>query len=535
MDERALNGILQSLDRRTFIRLSGKGIGFAAVANHLSACGGSSAGENNTNTPVDQEQTPTTDALPVPSQAYLMLSRTSFGVTHDDLALVEQMGIDAYLDQQLDPGSMDTSALENEIAVRFPLTQSSAAELYNGFPDNIGEVAQQMVAATQYRQLFSKRQLYELMVEFWSNHFNIHLLNGLGPTLKPVDDKNVIRPHALGNFRDLLHTSAKSPAMLFYLDNFYNQAEAPNENYARELLELHTLGVDGGYSELDIKQVARCFTGWSLTFPGQDEPFGEYRYYDFLHDKDAKQVLGLSIAAGGAEEDGEQVLDYLATHPSTAQFISTKLCRYFISDTPSDTLINAVASRFMETDGDIKSVLRTLFTSAEFLESYDLKFSTPSQYLGRLIRSLNTSNAFPSDQGLLFYYAQYLLGQLPFNWATPDGYPQSTSYWSNTGSLLNRWRFSFLSFANQISAFQVFTINWAHLIGGANTTSELVTALESRLLCRTMAEEDRQTIMDWLLTTLNTTEDGQLNDDIINAIVPAIAAVMASSVYFQMR
>ena len=135
-----------------------------------------------------------------------------------------------------------------------------------------------MTGATQYRQIFSRRQLYEVMVEFWSDHFNIHLLNGLGPTLKPADDIQVIRAHALGNFGDLLRASAHSPSMLFYLDNYLNQASAPNENYARELMELHTLGVDGGYTEADVKEVARCFTGWTIRFPGDSSgPYGTLR------------------------------------------------------------------------------------------------------------------------------------------------------------------------------------------------------------------------------------------------------------------
>ncbi|KPJ93092.1 MAG: hypothetical protein AMJ55_08735, partial [Gammaproteobacteria bacterium SG8_15] len=187
-----------------------------------------------------------------------MLKRTSFGVHRDALSAAQSMGIDAYLENQLNYQTIDDGDLESTLATLFPNTTQSPEQLIAGFPDNAGIVAQQMAMASQYRQIFSQRQLYEVMVEFWSEHFNIHLLNGLGPTLKPEDDRQVIRAHALGNFRDLLGASAHSPSMLFYLDNFYNLASAPNENYARELMELHTLGVDGGYTEEDVKEVARC-------------------------------------------------------------------------------------------------------------------------------------------------------------------------------------------------------------------------------------------------------------------------------------
>ena len=239
-----------------------------------------------------------------------------------------------------------------------------------------------MIGAAQYRQMFSQRQLYEVMVEFWSDHFNIHLVNGLGPTLKPEDDRQVIRAHALGNFRDLLHASAKSPSMLFYLDNFFNLASAPNENYARELMELHTLGVDGGYTENDVKEVARCFTGWSIRFPGDTSgDYGTFVFLPAVHDNNAKVVLQNSITAGGGQSDGEQVLDILAAHPSTAQFIATKLCRRFISDTRTQPVIDAVAAAFTQSGGDIKTTLRALFATDAFRNTADLKFTRPAEYL----------------------------------------------------------------------------------------------------------------------------------------------------------
>jgi len=334
-----LDGILERLqNRREFLQFFGKGLGYSALATILPACGGSSSGSSNEPLP------PQRIVIPKASPEYTALKRTSFGPHRDELTSINNLGITPYLEQQLDHLNIDVSALEAEIATQFPLTLQTPAQLILNFPDNIFDVATQMIAATQYRQMFSQRQLYEIMVEFWSDHFNIHLVNGLGPTLKPYDDQQVIREHALGNFRELLHASAKSSAMLFYLDNFLNQASAPNENYARELMELHTLGVDGGYSEDDVKEVARCFTGWTIQFP--DDPpavYGEFLFADWIHDNGAKLVLGNSITGGG-QSDGEQVLDILAAHPSTANFIATKLCSRFISDTPSQAAVDAVAA-----------------------------------------------------------------------------------------------------------------------------------------------------------------------------------------------
>lgn len=253
-----LDGILGRLqNRREFLQFFGKGLGYGALGTMLPACGGSGSGSS------DDALPPQRIAIPKASSEYTVLKRTSFGPHRDELASIKNLGITPYLEQQLDHLNIDVSALEAEIATQFPLTLQTPAQLILNFPDNIFDVATQMIAATQYRQMFSQRQLFEIMVEFWSDHFNIHLVNGLGPTLKPHDDQQVVRKHALGNFRDLLHASAKSSAMLFYLDNFINQAgpDGANENYARELMELHTLGVDGGYTETDVKEVARCFTG----------------------------------------------------------------------------------------------------------------------------------------------------------------------------------------------------------------------------------------------------------------------------------
>jgi uncharacterized protein (DUF1800 family) len=525
-----LNTLLGSLhSRRNFMKLLGKMAGYPALTSTLGACGGGGG---------DGGVTGSTPAAvtPAASSEFTTLKRTSFGAHRDELAMIQSMGIDAYLERQLNPAQIDDGNLETTLQTLFPLTTQSPAQLISGFPDNIADIALQMISATQYRQMFSKRQLYEVMVEFWSDHFNIHLVNGLGPTLKPEDDRLVIRSHALGNFRDLLHASAKSPAMLFYLDNYANQAAAPNENYARELMELHTLGVDGGYTETDVKEVARCFTGWAIRFPG--DPGGDYGTFVFspaLHDDNAKVVLGNTISAAGGQTDGEQVIDLLASHPSTANFIATKLCRRFISDTPDPLSVEAVASAFTQSNGDIKTSLRALFATAAFRNSADLKICRPAEYLAGLIRALAPDTPYPTDNGQLFYFAQLIMGQLPYYWPTPDGYPDEQTYWASTGGLLNRWRLSFLSLANLIPEIDVIQLDYVSMLNGADTLATVTDAMTDSILMRPLSSADRAHVLAWLSDEYALAETETLPSGTPQQIAPLIAAVLVSSAYFQLR
>lgn len=535
-----LRKLLDSVySRRGFLKGIGMSLGYGALAATLPACS-SSSDSSGSDSPID-DSTPVTPpptpvvTLPSASAEYNALKRTSFGVHRDSLSAMQSLGIDAYLEYQLDHLSISDGDLETTIQTLFPLSTQTPAELITGFPNNIGSVALQMVGATQYRQIFSERQLYEVMVEFWSDHFNIHLLNGFGPVLKPEDDRTVIRAHALGNFRDLLGASASSPSMLFYLDNFLNVATAPNENYARELMELHTLGVDGGYSEDDVKEVARCFTGWTIRFPGDPsgDP-GSFKYDPAVHDTLGKVVLGNSITAGD-QTDGEQVLDLLATHPSTARFIASKLCRRFISDTPDASSIDAVANAFTTSNGDIKTTLRALFASAAFRNTADVKFTRPAEYLAGAIRALAPDTSYPTDDGVLFFYAQLILGQTPFYWPTPDGYPDTQDYWANTGGLLNRWRLSFLSYAPYIPEIDVFDIDYASLTNNADSIATILDALVENVLMRPLSVEDRSSMISWMVSEAGYAQDETLDPGIPETIAPVVMAVLISSAYFQLR
>lgn len=306
--------------------------------------------------------------------------------------------------------------------------------------------------ATILRAVYSERQLYEMVVAFWDNHFSVFSQKDADRFLLPSFDRDAIRPFALGRFRDLLGATAHSPAMLFYLDNWVSSVarEYPakdgkparkvggvNENYARELMELHTLGVDGGYTQKDVQEVARCFTGWTIRKPNEE---GLFFFNPAAHDNGEKIVLGHKIPTGGGIRDGEMVLDILARHPSTAKFIATKLARRFISDDPPASVVNRAAQVFLKTDGDIRETLRAIIKSPEFFSSasYRTKVKSPFEYAASTVRILGVD----TDAGpqIIDWIAK--MGQPMFGKITPDGYADRTDQWLSTGQMLARLNFA---------------------------------------------------------------------------------------------
>jgi uncharacterized protein (DUF1800 family) len=283
------------------------------------------------------------------------------------------------------------------------------------------------------------------MVDFWSDHFNISTLKNGCAWLKTIDDRDVIRPHALGNFGELLWASMHSPAMLIYLDNQENQAGNPNENYARELMELHTLGVTAGYTQRDVREVARCLTGWTVN----DQLFrGQFRFTADRHDDEIKTVLGQAIPAGGGERDGERVFDLLMAHPAMPRFVARKLVRRFVADDPPEALVAATAATFARTRGDIKALLRTILHSAEFAAAPP-KLKRPLHYVAGALRQLGAE----TDGGPPLLDALTKMGQPPFEWPTPDGFPDYGAAW--IGALMPRWQFALHLAQNQIAGTQI--------------------------------------------------------------------------------
>ena len=301
------------------------------------------------------------------------------------------------------------------------------------------------------RALYSNRQLYEVMVDFWSNHFNIYAAKGANRWLTTSYDRDTIRPLALGKFKDLLLATAQSPAMLFYLDNWMsaspdspgarmggpnNRRRGLNENYARELMELHTLGVDGGYTQQDVQEVARCFTGWTIVQPrGQ----GVFRFEPRLHDNGEKTVLGERIPRGGGMDDGLRVIDILVKHPSTARFIAAKLARRFVADEAPAAIVSKAAEAFRQSDGDIPTVLRAIVDAPEFFarDIYQAKIKTPFEFVTSALR-VTGSEAQVTHQ-LLRYLGR--MGEPLFLAQAPTGYPDIAASWISADMLLTRMNF----------------------------------------------------------------------------------------------
>ena len=428
-----------------------------------------------------------THLLP-PDPVIHVLSRTGYGISNNQLNLIQAIGLPAYLEQQLYPETIDDSAAEAFVAEHFPRIFLSTGELFQVSEEERRRAPAELKLATLYRRWFSHRQLYELMVEFWSDHFNIYQDSGPLRFLKLEDDREVIRPHALGRFADLLHASARSPAMLYYLDNYRNFVTGPNENYARELMELHTLGVDGGYTEQDVLEVARCFTGWSLERRGPQR--GSFRFYPELHDRGEKTVLDTTIPAGGGMEDGLHVLDLLATHPSTARFIAEKLCRRLVADNPPPTLVDRLAETFTETDGDIRALLHTLLGSEEFRGAADAKLKRPVEFLGAVLRGLEPAIDRRGVRQLI--RITQALGQVPFSWPPPNGYPDVMNYWASTNGLLNRWNFVVALSEGRLEGL---SIDPSSLLDGVSTPEQAVDRLAERLLRRSLDPQDRQLLI----------------------------------------
>jgi uncharacterized protein (DUF1800 family) len=421
-------------------------------------------------------------AGPPPTDAAIahLLNRIAFGPRPGDVERVRAMGIDRYVDEQLHPERIADAALSERLAglttVRlsqrdivnaFELPQIEARRARKqdaaagGDPSAapprdpmalkanalVIELAEQKIV----RAVYSERQLQEVLADFWFNHFNVDARKGRDRFLLTAYERDVIRPHVFGKFRDLLGATAKSPAMLFYLDNWMSAdpnrphsgagKKGLNENYARELMELHTLGVDGGYTQKDVTEVARAFTGWTIENPRRG---GGFTFNRRLHDPGQKVVLGHVIKAGGDESDGEQVLDLLAKHPATARFIAAKLVRHFVSDTPPAALVDRAAKRFRDTGGDLRDVMRTILASPEFAsaDAYDAKVKSPFEFVASALRAVATESV---DVKPLVRQLQQM-GMPLYMCQPPTGYKDTADAWVNTGALVNR-----INFALQLS------------------------------------------------------------------------------------
>ena len=411
-----------------------------------------------------------------------LLRRISYSVTDADVLAAKRYGFRGFMERQLDYAYIDDAATDAFVTARYPLLSQSTTLLYAA---NSDMVRQQLQQATLYRAAFSNRQLYERVVEFWSDHFNISITK-VG-YLKAVDDRDVIRAHALGNFRDLLYASAKSGAMLSYLDQNQSRAGAPNQNYAREIMELHTLGVDGGYTQNDVAELSRVLTGWTIA--GR----GDFFFNAGLHDFGAKTVLGVTIPAsassvgGAAIKEGERMLDVLAAHPSTARFIATKMLRWFLSYTPTVAQVDAVTLTYTSTGGDIKAMIRATLNSA-WLRTAPMKLKRPFHLVASSLRS-----STPTVTNLANVSSQLTItGQSLFLWDTPDGYPDTVEYWS--GNVMSRWNYA--AYYTALGAGETI-VDPAPFMKG-NTAAGTVAAIDARLFAGEIDPQLRTALTTYL-------------------------------------
>ena len=375
-----------------------------------------------------------------------LVRRATYGATAAEVAKANQLGFQGYINYQLNYTRIDDSAVETAVAQRWPLMSQSSDALFSA---DANTVRIQLQESTIYRAAFSQRQLYHRMVEFWSDHFNQDI-DKVGYLLV-ADQRDVIRQHALGRFPDLLKASAHSASMMVYLDQNTSRSGAPNQNYAREVMELHTLGVDGGYTQNDVAELSRVLTGWTV------QGRGTFVFNPAIHDWGSKTVLGMTIPAGspalGADgiKEGEQVLDMLVHHPSAARFIATKLLRWLLTPTPSDTQIGAIAAVYRATGGDIKAMVRAILNDS-WLPASPMKLKRPFHFAASALRSTApTVNSITTINNQL-----NALGHPIYTWATPDGFPDKIEYWA--GGLVPRWNFaSALSNLNSAATLQVDT------------------------------------------------------------------------------
>ncbi|MEU4559712.1 DUF1800 domain-containing protein [Actinoplanes sp. NPDC023936] len=382
-------------------------------------------------------------AASVPGDPQLhLLRRATFGPSPSSIAAIRKLGTKAWLERQLKPSSIPDTVADGLVA-RFPLARLGIAQIRNLV--TAGKLKQyswepmwQLGFSAVARAVWSERQLFEVMVDFWSNHLNVTCPHGDVWDSRIDYDRTVIRTHALGTFAAMLKASARHPAMLTYLDNRFSSKASPNENYGRELLELHTVGL--AYTESDVKAAARLLTGLTV-----DNATGKYRYDAAAHATGAVRILSFQHAnatAAGGEKAALALLDYLALHPVTARRIVTKLCVRFVADDPPADLITALVKVYLDNKSAIAPVLRALFTSAAFAASAGAKTRTPLEDLAATVRILGYG---PAPTGTKFLESLYAMardaGQAPLSWAPPNGFPDVASAWASPSGLLVRWNF----------------------------------------------------------------------------------------------
>jgi uncharacterized protein (DUF1800 family) len=418
-----------------------------------------------------------------------LVRRTTMGLSPDEVARARQLGFSGYLEYQLNPAAIDDTEVDTLVATRLPMMAMTGALLRT---QDGTEVMNQLADAAWYRALFSRKQLYERMVEFWTDHFSIDIEVGNVGFNKVLDDRDVIRRHAMGNFRDLLKASAHSAAMLNYLNQNTSRTPTPNQNYAREIMELHTLGVDGGYTQTDVAELSRILTGWSTTNEGA------FRWVRNNHDRNAKTFLGQSFPAmastasdAAMKGEGDRAIDMLLDHPSTARYVGTKMARWLLSYEPPAAVVDAAAAAYTRTGGDIRAMIRSILTSKNLMAS-PAKYKRPFHLGISAMRALGATPAtVPNVRGTRGNNES--LGMPLFRWDQPDGFPDSVAWWS--GLVISRWRHvQFLSTQTSTTTYRSDSM----LFRAPDTADGVMQQISARLFAGEMPSELRASLMSYL-------------------------------------
>ncbi len=525
---------------------------------------------------VDKAASPArlTDAAPPSSEAIIM-NRMAFGPRPDFMDEINAAGgVNGYIDQQLDPASIPDLDCDARLAafnfasLNMSLSQLWTTYLYQSSPNSRIPFFETRTA-TWTRAVYSRRQLLEVLVDFWHNHFNVHALQSPIRSIWAHYDRDVIRANALGNFRTMLEAVARSTAMLYYLDNVFSEDSGPNENYARELFELHTLGAavyhpefnsltvppnfytdNLGYIDNDVYEAARAFTGWSVAngdsqSGGLDD--GTFKYKAEWHDRFEKHVLGhLIVNDLPVLKDGQDVLTWVAEHPATATHIATKLCRRLIADNPPQAVVDAARATFLGNTAapdQLKQTVKTILYSSEFKTAWGQKVKRPFEHIASALRSVAPANAilqpktaYSSSDPFYGYYNP--IGQPLFEWALPTGYPDQATYWLNANGLLKRW--NFLMYACEPSS----TPPWSKIAGvkfdlraempaDRTTPNQIVDFWIDRILHRPIDSADRDALVTFMGQGAD--PDTPLPAADVDKRMRGLAALIFASPYFLER
>jgi uncharacterized protein (DUF1800 family) len=377
--------------------------------------------------------------------------RLAFGPRPQQVAEVARTGWKEWFEQQLDPDNINDAQLQARLDRDCPSLKLSLAELQEKAQDRDSpdrdRINDELRLAVLLRAVYSERQFQEVIVEFWRNHFSVDI--NKVPCLATHYEEHVLRKHAFGKFSDLLMASAKHPAMLIFLDNYVSRRNGVNENYARELMELHTLGVDSVYGQNDVVDLARVLTGWTCGWKDAESSSREYGYFFNAnnHDPAPASVIGLELTSGG-QLDGEKAIRHLARHDTTARFISLKLCRYLVSDTPPEELVERVAVVFRTTFGDLRETYRAIVFSPEFISTrnFRTKVKTPFEFTVSVLRATDAQVESPQQ----VFRELRLMGQPIYECIDPTGYSDLQEAWLDPGVMVYRWNFAIKLVRNEI-------------------------------------------------------------------------------------